>query len=282
MIAVDYTHRISPALLIAHNVSEVFRYLSYPSSLGKVIGQEEYDELRAAQIRVNLNWEWDSHDWLGGALQGAAHGEEAGRQASRLGYPRGDIIYGSCDFDVVNPGVQISGYASAFRNAVLHSGFNAGVYGASNVLEWCADNGFVGFWQSMSAGFDGNRNRVRSVWADYWQRGHMSIGGQDVDYSEIIQSVTRGADVDLNAIGEIVPGVTNGQVLRDIWEWCATARGLYPVDPQGFPLPRSDDRFQDSTFQRTVLRHPDAVVDVEALAKALAPLLPHHIVGDVS
>ena len=59
---------------------------------------------------------------------------------------------------------------------------------------------------------------------------------------------SEGNDMDLNG-KDIVPGITNGQVLKDIWEWTATARGLAPTTASGV---REGDRFTDDTFQADV------------------------------
>lgn len=83
--------------------------------------------------------------------------------------------------------------------------------------------------------------------------------GTQVDFAALIGAAARGADMDLNAIGEIEPGLRNADVLADIWRWTATARGLAPVAADGTPLPRTDDRFNSPTAQGTLYTAMKAV-----------------------
>lgn len=87
----------------------------------------------------------------------------------------------------------------------------------------------------------------------------------DVLFADI-EDIRNGGDddMDLNEVGGIVPGITNGQALHDIWTWAATARGLAPVGPDGAPGARTDDRFQDATAPGQV---------VEALRALSTPAL---------
>lgn len=190
-IAVDYIHRINPTALKAADVVAVSRYLSYPSTLGKVIGYDEYLELTNAGLQVVLNWEWVARDWAGGGMIGAQHASEAVRQARLLGYPQGDCVIGSCDYDVQNV-AEIVAYASAFRDVVHGAGYTVGVYGPTNVIDWCAANGFDVFWQSMSTGFTAGRNATLNPHTDWWQQGSITIAGQQCDKNTIIRSISSG------------------------------------------------------------------------------------------
>jgi hypothetical protein len=67
-------------------------------------------------------------------------------------------------------------------------------------------------------------------------------------YAWVHQGMMTGADMDLSAKNQIVSGLTNGEVLRDLWIWCATTRGLV-----GDAVPRSDDRFQDPVSHHKIL-----------------------------
>jgi hypothetical protein len=85
-----------------------------------------------------------------------------------------------------------------------------------------------------------------------------------------------GVDMDLNAVGQIIPGLPNATVLADIWRWGATVRF-------GEAAPRGDDRFSNPTWPGVVGSLLDEIkdrpqvepapVDVAALAAALAPHL---------
>lgn len=190
MIVYDYIHRIAPNDLIRAGGTGVCRYLSYPSSLGKVIGKAEYAELKAAGIAVTLNWEWQADDWMGGAAKGSMHAVEAIKQARALGYPAGSVIIGSADFDMTRAQWNAAGYpyARAFAQALIGGGYRPGVYGPWDVLEWCKTSGIMdAFWQAgMSTAWSGGRNRNAWPSAHLRQRGHVYVAGQDVDWSDVL------------------------------------------------------------------------------------------------
>lgn len=191
-IGLDYIHRIDPAVLKAAGVSTVFRYLSYPSALGKVIGNAEYDELRAAGLTVILNWEWDAQDWLGGTSAGTSHGREAVRQAKSLGYPSGMPIVGSCDFNITSAQWSAVGrsYAIAFANEIANGGYRPGVYGPWDVLDWCRPI-MTYFWQAgMSTSWSGGRNKNDFPYANWIQRGYKTVAGQSCDWNTIVGGLT--------------------------------------------------------------------------------------------
>jgi hypothetical protein len=190
MIVLDYTARISPAALKAAGVSGVCRYLSWAKADWKVIHKPEYDELVNAGIDVFLNWEFDSHDWMGGASVGMLHGNEAVRQAKALGYTPGDVIYGSCDFDITldNWNTAAAAYAVAFKTAVERGGYTPGAYGPYDVLSWLdAANIMHWFWQAaMSTSWSHGRNAKTYPGAVLAQRGYKTVGGVQADWNEIL------------------------------------------------------------------------------------------------
>jgi hypothetical protein len=185
-IALDYTARIAPSALKANDVSLVFRYIA--PQKWKVISPAEYQELKANGIQVILNWESAADDWKGGFTSGRSHGQSASAMADQLGYPKGSVIVGSCDFDVTS-WASISGYALGFAGAIMAAGFVPGVYGPWNALEWVDEAGFgYGFfWQAgMSTSWSGGKNKNLHPKANVRQRGHKTVGGQDTDWNEII------------------------------------------------------------------------------------------------
>lgn len=185
----DYVNRIPPAALKAAGVVGVCRYLASSSGIGKIIGLAEYRELVGAGIQVVLNWEQAATDWLDGAAGGKADGTKAAQLAHALGYPAGRPIPGSADFDMSAAQWSAHGraYAIAYRDALHAGGYAAGVYGGWDVLSWCRDlGGYVMFWQSMSTGFSGGRNK------NPFPGGHLlqhaaaaSVGGHEVDRNDI-------------------------------------------------------------------------------------------------
>lgn len=188
-IVLDYTERIAPSAIKAAGASGVCRYLSWASASWKVIDKYEYAELDISGIDIYLNWEYAATDWLGGYAKGIAHGREAARQASALNYPRSRPIIGSCDFDMTRSQWESSGrdYATGFMTGLAESGYNSGVYGPWDVLQWCHDEGLMSFyWQAgMSTSWSGGRNAQAWPHMNLRQRGHKTVGGIDTDWNEI-------------------------------------------------------------------------------------------------
>lgn len=205
MIVVDYSAgRIAPIALRNAGVVGVCRYLSWPPGTGaKVIQKAEYDELVSAGIRVTLNWEFRADDWLGGASAAQLHAAEAVRQAKALGYPKGEVIIGSADFNMSASQWSMAGraYAVAFANGIRAGGFRPGVYGPYNVLQWVSELGVMdAFWQAGMSWAWTNNNKV---WpgAHLFQHAHLTIGGIDTDYNDILitplwgKATTKGKDM---------------------------------------------------------------------------------------
>lgn len=189
-IILDYTSAISPTALKAANVEGVCRYLAWIDvSRWKMISKGEYDELRAAGIDVYLNWENRHDDWLGGSAKGTQHATEAVRQARALGYPRGSVIIGSCDFDITRTQWTANGraYARAFAAGVTGGGYRPAVYGPWDVIQWVDEEGIMdAFWQAgMSTAWSNGRNANPHPMAHIRQRGHKTVGGKDTDWNEI-------------------------------------------------------------------------------------------------
>jgi hypothetical protein len=179
----------------AAGVTGLSRYLSWADgrdTLGKVIHQQEFDRLHAAEFDLVLNWEYSATDWLGGASAGQSHGTEAVRQSRALGYPTGCAIYGSADFDITLSQWNSAGraYAQAYSAAVRGGGYLAGVYGPWDALTWCRDTGWFGvFWQAgLATAWSAGRNAQLWPGAHLRQRRTGTIGGIDVDFNDIIQA----------------------------------------------------------------------------------------------
>lgn len=188
-VVLDYTRRIAPAALKLAGAVGVSRYLA-PLPNPKVIQKPEYDELTHAAIDVTLNWEFDSRDWMGGQGAGLNHAFSAVTQARALGYPRGDVIVGSADFDMsraqwLSAG---SGYANGFSRGIRNGGYRPGVYGPWDVLQWVKDSGYMdAFWQAgLSTAWSNFRNRRPWPGAHLRQIRQGYVGGIQVDYSDIL------------------------------------------------------------------------------------------------
>jgi hypothetical protein len=208
-IALDYTTRIAASALQAAGVTTVCRYLSWPhywagkthtETNPKIIQQAEYDELAAAGIRIILNWEYDSHDWMGGASSGTVHAAEAVRQAQALGYPAGGVIVGSADFDMSKSEWDTAGhaYAVAWATVIEQAGYTPGVYGPYDVLSWCRNTtGISFFWQAgMSTSWSQRRNASAWPGAHLRQLGTKTVGGVPGDWNDILKEVDVAGEAD--------------------------------------------------------------------------------------
>jgi hypothetical protein len=199
----DYTSRIAVADLKAAGVIGVSRYLAPASSAWKVITKGEYQALVDGGIQVLLNWEYGARDW--DTPDGYSHGLQAGQQARVLGYPAGMAIAGSADFDMTRGQWEAHGraYALAFTSGLAHYGYQPGVYGPWNVLQWVAEEvpGYVLFWQGMSTSWSGGLNKNLWPGTHIWQRHGSTIAGIDID----INTLPHGS----------VPYVAGGSVMAE-------------------------------------------------------------------
>lgn len=212
-IVLDYTARIPPSALHDRGVLGVCRYLAPASDRWKIITLAEYRELEMNAIQVTLNWEHDARDWLTGTSGGKSHGEMAVFQARQLGYPKGRVIVGSCDFDIVRGQWDMAGraYAIAFAKAIRAGGYRPGVYGPWDVLTWVRDEGIMdAFWQAgMSTAWSQGRNRNRWPDAHIRQRSQFTLSGVQVDLNEILQLPLWGEEEGSDMSQKDVDDITN-------------------------------------------------------------------------
>lgn len=237
-ILIDCTSSPPADAMRAAGVTCVSRYLA-PAGLAKVVGVAEYQALRSNGFQVMLNWENFAFDWLRGT--GTSDATEAARQARALGYPTGRTIYGSADLDMTSAQWSAGGhaYAVAFAATLHAAGYQAGVYGPVDVLDWCAGTGlFSGFWQSMSAGFSGGRNAARGGHTQIWQRRQQTIGGADCDVSDVFTSDFGQAGAPMGNVIIVhkfdepgVDWVTDGITRTRIVDLANTQNLLRTIDP---------------------------------------------------
>lgn len=279
-IGLDYTSRIDPGALKAAGASVICRYIA--PEAWKTIQQAEYNELRNAGFTVFLNWEDSATDWSKGSAIGTQHGNLASAMARVRGYPPASIIIGSCDFDASADAVRP--YAQSFKRAVNAGGYGAGVYGPYNVLSMCQQEGYSFFWQCMSTGFA--HNNVQHPATNLWQKGHRTVGGQDCDYSTII-NISGG---NMAASNDDVLAAANAclHFLQRAFNGFGDAGTPYANLVSAWVTQGQQDRQAILNELNALKTEVDALkagtgsVDVNALAAALAPLLPHHITGDVT
>jgi hypothetical protein len=164
-------------------VTGIMRYLA-PANLGKVIDSAEYRRLTDLGINIGLVYEHYALDWIRGSVLYDA--VTAVEQAKALGYPAGSTIYTACDFDISPTDWEHYGdtYARHFKTIVEKGGYQAGVYGPWDVLQWCQEEiGYQFFWQCMSTAWSNKRNRRHYPDACLWQRNSGTVAGTSVDFN---------------------------------------------------------------------------------------------------
>lgn len=121
--------------------------------LGKPVTRAETGDFAAHDLATASVYQFgraDTADWLGGAASAARHAPEAIRLHTAAGGPAGRPIYIAIDD---NPSryqytQQIRPYLRAFSAALAVGGFQTGVYGNYNVIQWCVEDGIgTFFWQ---------------------------------------------------------------------------------------------------------------------------------------
>lgn len=270
----DYTARINPQYLRAAGAAGVCRYLAPDTDLWKRITPSEYRELVGAGLAVFLNWEHSAHDWLtfGGSIQGS----QAAGQAQALGYPRGSVIFGSCDFDITIREWQDHGraYLVGFATALKQAGYRPGVYGPWDAIEWSQTVGVDAFWQAgMATAWSAGRNAKPHPRATLRQISQTNVGGQSVDANEVRQSLAAliGADMDATQNNRLANSEAMLGAFRDLAELVS----LNPMDPAhpGFKL---FNNVLATTLRRIdsnvleLVRVPPVAVDAVRLADSLS------------
>lgn len=261
-IALDYTHEIGVDALQAADVSQVFRYLSYPSASAKVIQIPEYRRLTAAHIDVILNWEFDQYDWLRGEAGARSDALYAIHLAQNLGYSKGWPIIGSCDFDMTanqwNPS-QCAGYARTFSQTIRQGGYLSGVYGPWDVLVKC-EAIFDVFWQAgMSWAYSNGRNAKRWPQTHWRQMAHRMVGGVDTDWNEIVRSWKMLTQDDIINVASAVV------------QWATTGGAL----PSNFEGAHVNLHTMNAKLDQIMLGQANINIDVPALAQDIAAHLVH-------
>lgn len=134
------------------------RYVSEPRPgaswmLGKPVTLEETRDFANQGLYTASVYQFgraETADWLGGAASASKHAPQAIRLHRAAGGPTGRPIYVAIDD---NPhrdhySHQIRPYLRAFQAALTVAGYQLGVYGNYNVIQWCVEDGIGSyFWQ---------------------------------------------------------------------------------------------------------------------------------------
>ncbi|MEH0146872.1 DUF1906 domain-containing protein [Corynebacterium sp. Q4381] len=121
--------------------------LGKPVSLGET---RDYAANGLATASVYQFGRAETADWLGGAASAARHAPEAIRLHKAAGGPTGRPIYVAIDDNPHRDHYthQIRPYLKAFQAALTVAGYQTGVYGNYNVIQWCIEDGIGSFfWQ---------------------------------------------------------------------------------------------------------------------------------------
>lgn len=206
---IDYSAGVpSAASVKANGHLGAVRYVSMPRPgatwmRGKPVTLAETRDFASRGLATASVYQFgraETADWLGGAAGAAQHAPEAIRLHRAAGGPTGRPIYVAIDDNPHRAQYdnQIRPYLRAFQAALTVAGYQMGVYGNYNVIQWAIDDGIGSFFWQHDWG-SGGRIHPR---ATIHQKAKWT---QHID----------GIEVDINNVyaadwGQWVPG-TSGQ-----------------------------------------------------------------------
>lgn len=284
MIGFDYTERINPAALTAAGCAAVFRYTTRPD-WPKSIARPEVVELGNIKMPLVCNFESTATRMRGAAPAGHADAVEQSGNLGTLGIPpRAVRSWFSADWDVQAGEVSaVLDYLHAAADVLGGKQF-VGCYGGLRAVSAAINAGFAG-WQTVA--WSGGWWNPRAVARQTGQQ--QTVGGVRVDVNNIIDLAglgawggpTFGQEMPMGtipaAIGQKWPEIAadfpaNQQFTDEdalIWaDGGARAAALYAKQAR--------DAVKDLAAK--VSQPP--VIDVKALATALAPLLQQGATAD--
>ena len=121
--------------------------------LGKPVTLAETQDFKAQGLATASVYQFGrdtTADWLGGAGAAAQHAPSAIRLHIAAGGPTGRPIYVAIDDNPSRAQYenQIRPYLRAFQAALALAGYQTGVYGNYNVIQWCVEENIgTFFWQ---------------------------------------------------------------------------------------------------------------------------------------
>lgn len=150
----------------------------------KIARPNEVAAARAAGLDVALIWQDTKHDALGGYTLGKAHGNEARRQASVLGYPIGATIYFAVgDYDAPTSAHPVIAEYLRGVGEELVMQYHVGGYGKRSVVEDMKARGLIRhIWQSY--GFSRPIGEISPSADVYQRREQVDIAGIKCDVNE--------------------------------------------------------------------------------------------------
>ncbi|MEX3504725.1 DUF1906 domain-containing protein [Corynebacterium sp. LK2510] len=120
--------------------------------VGKPVQRAETEDFKANGLATASVYQFgraETADWLGGAGAAATHAPQAIALHRAAGGPVGRPIYIAIDDNPTRAQYdnQIRPYLRAFSAALTAAGYQTGVYGNYNVIQWCVEDGIgTYFW----------------------------------------------------------------------------------------------------------------------------------------
>ena len=121
--------------------------------LGKPVTRQETDAMANLGLKTASVYQFgkeETADWKQGAEGARVHAPQAIELHRAAGGPTGRPIYVAIDDNPTREQYdnQIRPYLRAFQAALTVAGYQMGVYGNYNVIQWCAEDGIGSyFWQ---------------------------------------------------------------------------------------------------------------------------------------
>lgn len=174
---------------VAQGAVGLVRYIAGHRFTDKEIDLDELDRIAVAGLGLILVWQTSGRPDVSGYDGGRQHCAEAIAQAQALGYPRGGLIFWTCDHPNV-PWSNARGYARGWDSMMAESGrpYRTGVYGPRAVWHPCITERLAEVsWQP-------------ETWTP--------LDDQDADLIQMVNSrrtTWGGSSVDENQIRGIVP-----------------------------------------------------------------------------
>lgn len=177
--------------------------------LGKPVSLGETRDFAANGLATASVYQFgraETADWLGGAASAAQHAPEAIRLHKAAGGPTGRPIYVAIDDNPHRDHYthQIRPYLKAFQAALTVAGYQTGVYGNYNVIQWCIEDGIGSFF-----------------WQHDWGSGGKIHPRTTIHQKAKWTAVIDGVQVDINNVyasdwGQWVPGAAPNPIVPSL------------------------------------------------------------------
>lgn len=195
--------------LVANGYKYVGRYLTgtYNGGISKALTREEAELIINSGMNFFPIYQTSAREEAYFTPEkGIEDANSAIEAASKLGVPRGTIIYFAVDFDAMDYQItnSIIPYFEKVYSVVSQSDYKVGIYGARNVCSRVSDKGYAcaSFVSDMSSGFSGNLGfTIPDNWA-FDQFATVSIG-EGNGKIEIDKDAISGKDLGVSKLDDV-------------------------------------------------------------------------------